>query len=237
MFIFGFITGAVIVTVIICSYTTSKINTANTQSQQKQQKMQAHHKSELAAKDTRIADLENEVAYYQDLQKSFSSRWQQLIDRERKVEERERLAEGLADSLVAEREFDLERRERNLEDIIARRVDADIKGKQKGVDDNWTVIKREKRTLAANNEKCNNRSASLDEREQKMYEKAILISNHLGVPLKSILNPREKKLVGKIANELTEEQYALMDLVMSCPADQAKDLLASMQQFQKSWRR
>lgn len=224
MFIFGFITGAVIVTAIICSYTTSKINTANTQSQQKQQKMQAHHKSELAAKDTRIADLENEVAYYKDLQKSFSSRWQQLTDREHKVEEKER---------------DLERRERELEqrwqsfpkeaeEIIARRVEKDIKGKEKGINKNWKYLFRKEHKLA--------------EYEQKILKQAQLIADHLGVPIRYILTPREKKLVDQSANELTgeysalrEEHYVLIDLVMSCPEDQLKDMLASMQRFDQSW--
>ena len=234
MFIFGLITGAVIVAIIMYCHMTAKIDKTNAQSQQE---MQTHHESELAAKDAEIADcktlisnLNKSVAYYENIQKSSASRWQQLSDRERKVDERERDLES--------RKRELEQRwqsfPKEAEEIIARRVAADIKGKQKGIDENWHIIKREKRTLLANNEKYNEKSARLDEREQKMYERAVLIADHLGVPLRCILNRREKKLVDQLANELTEERYALMDLVVSCPDDQAKDLLKWMQQFPRS---
>ncbi len=223
MFIFGFITGAVIVTIIMYRHMTAKIDKTNAQSQQK---MQAHHESESAAGDTEVADgkkliaeLKNSVSYYENIQKSFTSRWQQLIDREHKVEEKER---------------DLERRERELEqrkqsfpkeaeEIIARRVAEGIKGREIGLADCWKIIKRKFRVVY--------------NRERNMYKRAVLIAEHLGVPLKCILTSKEKKLVGELANELTEERYALIDLVMSCPDDQAKGLLAEMQQFLRNLRR
>ena len=179
-------------------------------------------------KETEIEELKQKIAFHEERDKSFSSRWQQLIDRERKVEERERLAEGLADSLVAERKRELERRERNLEDTVAHKVAEGIKGREIGLNDCFKIIKRKFRTIY--------------KREQEMYKRAVLIADHLGVPLKCILNRKEKKLVDQLANELagehcalTEEHYALIDLVMSCPEDQLKDMLASMQRFDQSW--
>ena len=194
---------------------------------QKHQEELACLKSEIAAKDVTISDLKQKLAHHEDRDKSFASRWQQLTDRERKVEERERLAEGSADRLVAERECELECREHDLEVIIDRRVSEDITGKQKGIDENWKYLFRKEHKLI--------------EYEHKILKRAQLIADHLGVPLRRILSPREKKLVDRPANELaeepsvlTEEHYALIDLVMSCPDDQLKDLLASMQQFQRN---
>ncbi len=178
--------------------------------------MQAHHKSEIAAKDATIADLEKSVAYYKNLQESFGSRWQQLTERERSVKEKERA---------------LERRERDIEEIIARRVAEDIKGKEKGLTDDWRNLFRKSRKLAAVEEKYNQKSALLDAREREMLKRAKLISEHLGVPLEHILTPREKKLVKELSKELTEEHYTLIELVMSCPERQAKDLLATVRLF------
>lgn len=237
MFILGFIIGTIVVALIMHRYMSSKIDTAKVQSEQERQEMQTRHESELAAKDSMIAKLENKVASYENREKSFASRWQQLIDRERAVERREQLLAEAVDSKFAQRERELARREHNLEVIIDRRVKEDIKGKEIGIKDNWKIIKREKCTLAANNKKYEEKSAALDEREQEILARAKLIADHLGVPLKCILNPREKKLVGKITNELPEERYKLIDLVMSCPDDQVKALLAEMQQFPRNLRR
>lgn len=197
----------------------------------------ADQEAALAKRERVVALQEHKLKSVDDRVRFASQTLQVAEEKERDVERREQLLAEAVDSKFAQRERELALREHNLEVIIARRVQQDIKGKQKGIDKNWEYIKREKRTLKANNEKYNEKSASLDEREQKMYERAVLIADHLGVPLKCILDRREKKLVGKIANELTEEYYALMDLVMSCPEYRVKHLLEWMQQFPRSSQR
>ena len=225
MFFLGFIIGAFVTALIMHRYISSKTDAEKAQLEQEHNN---RLKSERAAKDAIIADLENKLAHHNDRDKSFSSRWQQLIERERKVEEREQLAEGLAGRLVAERECELERRERNLEDTVARKVAEGIKGREVGINKNWKYLRRKERVLR--------------EYEHKILKQAQVIADHLGVPLRRILAPREKKLVDQSANELTgeysalrEEHYALIDLVMSCPENQLKDMLASMQRFDQSW--
>ena len=214
----------------MCWFKSSRDNKLNAQHEQEIQELQNHYERKLAAQGVIIADLKNKVTYHDEQDKSFRSRWQQLIERERKVEEREQLAEGLADSLVAEREYELELRERNLEETIARKVAAGIRGKEVGINKNWEYLFRKENKL--------------NEYEQKILNRAQQIADHLGVPIRRILTPREKKLVDRSANELmgdysalTEDHYALIDRVLSCPEDQLKDLLASTQQFQRNLRR
>lgn len=186
------------------------------------------------------AEKETEFAERERNLKGQAYRLQRADEREQEASEKIREVEELKHKLERQA-YSLEQMKLSLlkenEEIIARRVAADTKGHQVGINKNWECIAREKRTLEANKEKCNNRSALLDEREKDMYKRAVLISDHLGIPLKCILNTKGKRLVGKVANELTEEHYALIDLVMSCPEDQLKDLLASMQQFQRNLRR
>ena len=138
------------------------------------------HERELAGKDAIIADLKNKLAYYEGLQKSFASRWQQLIDRERKVEERDRGLNQKEQSLY-----------QNFEEAVARRVAADIKGKQKGIDANWKYLFRKEHRLK--------------DTEQKMFHRAKQLSEDLGVPLERILKPEERKLISELTKELKND--------------------------------
>ena len=69
------------------------------------------------------------------------------------------------------------------------------------------------------------------------YDRALLISDFLGVSVEYILTGEEKKPADQTVNGLTKERQALIDLVMSCPEDRATDLLTAMQLFLQSWQR
>ena len=198
--------------------------------EQDHQKEVASLKNELAAKDDEIANCKKLIALQEERLKKVDKLTQWASRSLRDVSEREHD--------LARQEYDIEQREqllhRDLEAIVDYRVDEDIKNIRKGFDYEWGIIKRKTRNIAADEKECNNKSASLDKRELEMLERATLIADHLGVPLKCILNPREKKLVSKITNELPKERYALIDLVMSCPDAQVKALLAAIQQVLQS---
>lgn len=197
----------------------AKESTIRKRLEQEYQPKLAHLEDELAAKDAIIANLENKVADYEKREMSFDSRVQWVSECERAVEEKERNLER--------REQELEQRTQALyrdnEIIIARKVEEGIKGREKGLTADWRNFFRE--------------SSRFKEDKAKMYERAVLIADHLGVPLKCILTGSEKKLVDQLANELTEERYALMDLVMSCPEYRAKHLLEWMQQSPQNLQR
>ncbi len=205
-----------------------------------EQEYQEKHRrleNEYAEKEAALAKREGFIALQEHKLKTADERSRQAAEKvreaeelKRKFKEQKQLIASTVDSIVAEREFDLERRERNLEDIIARRVAAGIRGKEVGINKNWEYLFRKERVLR--------------EYEHKILERAQLIADHLGVPLRYILTPREKKLVDQPANELTgehcalrEEHYALIDLVMSCPDNRTKDLLEWMQRFPQSLQR
>lgn len=193
--------------------------------------------NEYAEKMAALEKREQKVAFHEDRWNNIDRIAQWASFRHRNADERERN--------LAHWERDLEQRKqllhRDIDAIIDYRVEnqlaKDIKGKQKGIDKNWEYIRREKNTLAANNEKYAERVAELNKHEKETLARAKLIADHLGISLYCILNPKERKLVGELANELPEERYALMDLVMSCPDDQAKDLLKWMQRFPQSSQR
>lgn len=207
---------------------------------QLEKEYQEKHKrleGEFAEKEAALAEREGTVALQEHKLKTADERSRQAVEKiryaeelQRKFKEQEQLIASTVDSMVAEREFDLERRERNIEETVARKVDEGIRGREVGINKNWEYLRRKERVLR--------------EYEHKILKQAQLIADHLSVPIRYILTPREKKLVDRSANELarepsvlTKEHYELMDLVMSCPEDQLKDLLASTQQFQRNLRR
>ena len=187
------------------------------------QKKHENLESAYAAKVDVLEKREQKVALQEERWKTVDKIAEWASRRLRTADERERD--------LAHQEHDLEKREhllhRDIEEIIDYRVENQlakyIRNKSKGLTADWRNFFRE--------------SSVLKEDKEKMYKKAMLISGHLGVPLYCILNPKERKLVGELANELPEERYALMDLVMSCPDDQAKDLLEWMQRFPQSSQR
>ncbi len=63
------------------------------------------------------------------------------------------------------------------------------------------------------------------------------ISDYLQVSPEYILTGEEKKPADQMVNGLTKERQALMDLIMACPEERAKDLLAAMQLFLQNWQR
>ena len=228
----------IIVFLLIVRYVKSA-TTARIRAELEQEYQEKHSRleCEFAEKEAAIAEREGAVALQEYKLKTADERSRQAAEKireseelKRKFKEQEQLIASTVDSIVAERECELERRERNLEETVARKVAAGIRGEKVGINKNWEYLFRKERVLK--------------EYEQKILKKAQLIADHLGVPIRYILTPREKKLVDRSANELageycalTEEHYALIDLVMSCPEDQLKDLLASTQQFQQNLRR
>lgn len=188
----------------------------------------AKKESELVHKEAAVAERERNVSFQDDRWKKVDQIAQWASFRLRSADERERD--------LARQELDLEQREhllhRDMEAIIDYRVDSQlaeyIRNKEKGLKEREWIVNRQSRNYVYRLSKC-------DEREKEMYQRAVLIADHLGVSLNCILTPREKKLVDQQANELTEEHYALIDLVMSCPENQLKDMLASMQRFDQSW--
>lgn len=222
----------------------AKSATIRAELEQEYQEKYKQLESEFAEKEAALAKREQVVAGQEHRLNSVDARVRFAVEtlqvaeeKEHDVERREQLLEEAVDSKFAQRERELAHREHNLDVIIDRRVEEGIKGKQKGIDDNWNIIKREKNTLAANNEKYAKRLDELHKHEKEMLARAKLLAAHLGVSLYCILNPKERKLVDELANELPEERYKLIDLVMSCPDDQAKDLLAEMQQFLRNLQR
>ena len=78
------------------------------------QEKRKHLESEHAKKEAALKERERKAAYHLERERSFASRWQQLIDRERKVEERERKVEEKGLDNALDRLAELKKREKAL---------------------------------------------------------------------------------------------------------------------------
>ena len=67
----------------------AKTSTIRTQVEKEYQEKRKCLECEFAEREAVLKDRERKAAYQLEREKSFSSRWQQLIDRERRVVERE----------------------------------------------------------------------------------------------------------------------------------------------------
>lgn len=63
------------------------------------------------------------------------------------------------------------------------------------------------------------------------------IADYLGCSVDYLLGRTEKIPADQTVSGLTKERQALMDLVIACPEDLAKDLLIAMQLFLQNWQR
>ncbi len=64
------------------------------------------------------------------------------------------------------------------------------------------------------------------------------IADYLGCSVDYLLGrTEEKKPADQTVSELTKERQALIDLIMACPEERAKDLLTAMQLFLQNWQR
>lgn len=64
------------------------------------------------------------------------------------------------------------------------------------------------------------------------------IADYLGCSVDYLLGRTDKiSPVGQTANGTSEDRQALIDLVMTCPEERAKDLLTAMQLFLQNWQR
>ena len=64
------------------------------------------------------------------------------------------------------------------------------------------------------------------------------IADYLGCSVDYLLGRTDKiNPVGQTANGTSEERQALIDLIMACPEERAKDLLTAMQLFLQNWQR
>ena len=63
------------------------------------------------------------------------------------------------------------------------------------------------------------------------------IADYLGCSVDYLLGRTEKIPADQTVSGLTKERQALMDLVIACPEDLAKDLLTAMQLFLQNWQR
>ena len=63
------------------------------------------------------------------------------------------------------------------------------------------------------------------------------IADYLGCSVDYLLGRTEKIPAGQTVNGLTKERQALIDLIMACPEERAKDLLTAMQLFLQNWQR
>lgn len=187
-------------------------------------------KSKATEKEAALKKREQTVAGHEYELKSVSARAQYASNTLREVENWKRD--------LARRELELEQREqllhRDFEAIIDYRVESQlaeyIRNKEKGLKERERIVNRQSRCYTYRLSKC-------DEREKEMYQRAVLIAKSLGVPVENVFSRKEQKLVDQLANELTKEHYALIDLVMSCPDDRTKDLLEWMQRFSQNLRR
>lgn len=68
----------------------AKTPTIRAEVEKEYQEKRKRLESEYAKKEAALKDRERKAAYHIEQEKSFASRWQQLTDREHKVEERER---------------------------------------------------------------------------------------------------------------------------------------------------
>ena len=63
------------------------------------------------------------------------------------------------------------------------------------------------------------------------------IADYLGCSVDYLLGRTEKIPADQTVSGTSEERQALIDLVMACPEELAKDLLAAMQLFLQNWQR
>lgn len=63
------------------------------------------------------------------------------------------------------------------------------------------------------------------------------IADYLGCSVDYLLGRTEKMPADQSVNGLTKERQALIDLIMACPEERAKDLLTAMQLFLQNWQR
>ena len=68
-------------------------------------------------------------------------------------------------------------------------------------------------------------------------DKLVKVADYFHVSTDYLLCREEKKPADQTDNRLTKERQALMDLVMACPEELAKDLLTAMQLFLQNWQR
>ena len=170
----------------------------------------------LIARETVVEEREKNVAQQEYKVQAADLRSQEASEKSRKAEALKCDLERQAHALEQMKQSFLQ----DSEEIIARRVADGIKGREKGLDDCFKIIKRKFRVIY--------------NRETEMLKRAVLIANYLGVSWKCILTRREKKIVNEHSGEFTKERQALIDLVMSCPDDQTKALLSAMQQYPRN---
>lgn len=68
-------------------------------------------------------------------------------------------------------------------------------------------------------------------------DKLVKVADFFHVSTDYLLGREEKKPTDQMVNGLTKERQALIDLIMACPEERAKDLLTAMQLFLQNWQR
>lgn len=68
-------------------------------------------------------------------------------------------------------------------------------------------------------------------------DKLVKVADFFHVSTDYLLGRTEEKPADQTVNGASEERQALIDLVMACPEERAKDLLTAMQLFLQSWQR
>ena len=68
-------------------------------------------------------------------------------------------------------------------------------------------------------------------------DKLVKVADYFHVSTDYLLCRTEEKPADQTVNGTSKERQALIDLVMACPEDRAKDLLAAMQLFLQNWQR
>ena len=63
------------------------------------------------------------------------------------------------------------------------------------------------------------------------------IADYLGCSVDYLLGRTENMPADQMVSGTSKERQALIDLVMACPEDRAKDLLTALQLFLQSWQR
>lgn len=64
------------------------------------------------------------------------------------------------------------------------------------------------------------------------------IADYLGCSVDFLLGRTDEKTpADQMVSELTKERQALINLIMACPEERAKDLLTAMQLFLQNWQR
>ena len=68
-------------------------------------------------------------------------------------------------------------------------------------------------------------------------DKLVKVADFFHVSTDYLLCREEKEPADQTVNGLTKERQALIDLIMACPEERAKDLLTAMQLFLQNWQR